>query len=132
MSKQMTHLRKQRNLRRLFVLLAIVVSLFSATIAMAGPTYYYVATTVDVNGFESVFSNQAVATFNQSQHIATIAWTAAVVPTGGAAIAGYNVYRGTVSGGPYIKINTALVTGVTYSDTFVLPSAPTGLVATTQ
>ncbi len=32
-------------------------------------------------------------------------------------LAGYNVYRATVSGGPYTKINGALVTSSTYIDT---------------
>jgi hypothetical protein len=100
--------------------------------AQAGPTYYYVTTTVDVNGFESVYSNQATATFNQGQHNAVLTWTAATVPTGGAAIAGYNVYRSKTSGGPYTKINSALVVGVTYTDSFVLPNAPTGLAAPTN
>jgi large repetitive protein len=31
-------------------------------------------------------------------------------------LAGYNVYRGTVSGGPYAKLNVALVTATTYDD----------------
>lgn len=95
----------------------------------AGPTFVYVVTAVDANGFESVFSTQATASFGQGKHIATVTWTAPTVPTGGAAIAGYNVYRGTVAGGPYAKVNAALVTGVTYADSFVLPNAPSGLVA---
>lgn len=115
--------------------LLFLVFLFAVVLIPAkaqGPTYFYVTTAVDVNGFESAFSNQATATFSQGQHIATLTWTAAVVPTGGAAIAGYNVYRAKVSGGPYTKINTTLVTSVTYSDTFVPPNAPTGLAAPTS
>jgi hypothetical protein len=38
----------------------------------------------------------------------------------GAQIAGYNVYRSTVSGGPYSKINSALVVPTNYSDTSVV------------
>jgi fibronectin type 3 domain-containing protein len=34
-------------------------------------------------------------------------------------ITGYNVYRGTVSGGPYSKINSALDTSMSYSDSTV-------------
>lgn len=32
-------------------------------------------------------------------------------------VAGYNVYRATVSGGPYTKINSTLVVATTFSDT---------------
>ena len=38
----------------------------------------------------------------------------------GAQIAGYNVYRSTVSGGPYSEINSALVVPTNYSDTSVV------------
>jgi len=31
-------------------------------------------------------------------------------------VAGYNVYRGTVSGGPYTKLNSSLISGTTYID----------------
>ena len=97
-----------------------------------GPTYFYVATTVDTGGFESPFSNQVSATFNQGQHIATLTWVTPTLPTGGASIAGYNIYRSKTTGGPYAKINTAMVVGVTtYSDPFVLPNAPS-LSVTTQ
>jgi fibronectin type 3 domain-containing protein len=34
-------------------------------------------------------------------------------------VAGYNVYRGTVSGGPYAKVNSSLIGGTTYMDTTV-------------
>lgn len=123
----------QRRLRWLSVLwlMSVAVLLLPVT-SLAGPTYYYVATTVDANGFESVFSSQVVATFNQGQRIATLTWTAPTIPMGGAAVAGYNIYRGTASGGPYTKINSTLVTAVTYSDTFVLPNVPSGLTVAIQ
>jgi fibronectin type 3 domain-containing protein len=34
-------------------------------------------------------------------------------------VAGYNVYRGTVSGGPYAKINSSLVVVLDYTDSNV-------------
>jgi hypothetical protein len=129
----MTHLLKRQNWLRYSALLLMLLPIP----AMAGPTYYYVVTTVDVNGFESAFSNQATALFAKNtdgspQHTANMTWTPPVLPAGGSAIAGYNIYRGTASGGPYVKVNAVLVTSVTYADTFVLPNAPSGLVATTQ
>ena len=34
----------------------------------------------------------------------------------------YNIYRSTVSGGQYVKINSGLVSGVNYSDSSVMTS----------
>ncbi len=48
------------------------------------------------------------------QHSVGLTWSAS---TG--TISGYNVYRGTVSGGPYTKINTALNGATTYTDSTV-------------
>ena len=48
-------------------------------------------------------------------HTVTLAWTASTSPN----VSGYNVYRGTMSGGPYTKVNTALVVGTSYLDTTV-------------
>lgn len=96
--------------------------------AQAAPTFFYVVTAVDANGFESVFSTQASATLTQGTKTVTLTWTAPAVPAGGAAIVGYNVYRSQTSGGAYAKITAAPVTGgTTFADPFVAPNAPSGL-----
>jgi hypothetical protein len=48
-------------------------------------------------------------------HYVDLSWNASTTPT----VVGYNVYRGTVSGGPYQRINAVLVSGTTYRDTAV-------------
>lgn len=45
-------------------------------------------------------------------HSASLSWTASVD-----AVDGYNVYRGVAAGKEDTKINTALVTGTTFTDT---------------
>src|SRR5262249_49384571 len=45
-------------------------------------------------------------------HSVALGWTASTSSN----IAGYNVYRGTVSGGPYTRLNTSVVTGTIYTD----------------
>jgi Abnormal spindle-like microcephaly-assoc'd, ASPM-SPD-2-Hydin len=45
----------------------------------------------------------------------TLNWEASV----GSTVAGYNVYRGNASGGPYSRINSALESGTGYSDSTV-------------
>lgn len=47
-------------------------------------------------------------------HSATTSWTAS-----SSVVSGYNVYRGTVSGGPYTKLNSSLITVLTYTDSTV-------------
>jgi hypothetical protein len=48
------------------------------------------------------------------QHSVTLTWTAST-----STVAGYNVYRGTTSGGPYTKISSSLITTLAYTDTTV-------------
>jgi hypothetical protein len=48
------------------------------------------------------------------QHSVALSWSAST-----SAVAGYNVYRGSQSGGPYTKINSALEALTSYSDTTV-------------
>jgi len=47
-------------------------------------------------------------------HSVTLTWTASA-----STVSGYNVYRSTVSGGPYTKFNSTLVAATTYMDTAV-------------
>jgi hypothetical protein len=50
-----------------------------------------------------------------SGHTAALTWVAST----SAGVAGYNVYRGTVSGGPYTLVNSTPVAAVTYTDSGV-------------
>jgi hypothetical protein len=49
-----------------------------------------------------------------TQHSVALTWSPV------SAVSGYNVYRGTQSGGPYSKINTALDTSTNFTDSSVL------------
>ena len=59
------------------------------------------------------------------QHSVALSWTAST-----STVTGYNVYRGTVSGGPYTKINSSLITGLTYTDSTVASGTQYYYVAT--
>jgi hypothetical protein len=48
-------------------------------------------------------------------HRVLLSWTAST----SANVTGYNIYRGTTSGGAYTKVNSAPVVGVSYTDTTV-------------
>jgi Malectin domain len=61
-----------------------------------------------------------------ASHSVSLSWTASVTPN----VAGYNVYRGKTSGGPYTLITTALATGTTYTDASVQASTTYYYVAT--
>jgi hypothetical protein len=57
-------------------------------------------------------SGSAVA---PSAHSVDLAWTAST-----SAVAGYRVYRGSVSGGPYVLLTSALVSATAYTDSTVI------------
>jgi hypothetical protein len=46
-------------------------------------------------------------------------------------VAGYNIYRASTAGGPYSKLNTALITGTTYTDATAVPGQTYYYVSTT-
>lgn len=48
-------------------------------------------------------------------HTVSLSWTGSV-----SEVAGYNVYRSTVSGGPYSAVNSSLVTTTSYQDQTVV------------
>jgi len=108
---------------------------FALRVPLPAPTatYYYVVTGVDANGLESANSSEAKATLVQGMTKGvTLTWVNPSPAAGSnqSAIVSNNVYRGTIQGGPYTKINTAPVTGgTTYLDPFVAPPVPTGTTA---
>jgi len=58
-------------------------------------------------------------------HSASVSWTAST-----STVIGYNVYRGTVSGGPYVLVNSSLVAGTSYVDSAVVSGQTYYYVAT--
>jgi hypothetical protein len=58
-------------------------------------------------------------------HSATLNWTAST-----STVIGYNVYRGTVLGGPYVLVNSSLVAGTPYVDSTVVAGQTYYYVAT--
>jgi hypothetical protein len=76
-----------------------------------------------VNGNISIASNASGSPATVSltgtgvapvQHSVALTWNAST-----STVAGYNVYRSTVSGGPYAKINSSLVAALNYTDSTV-------------
>jgi len=46
----------------------------------------------------------------------SLTWQAAL-DCNGSPVSGYNIYRATSAGGPYVKVNSALITGLSFEDT---------------
>jgi len=61
------------------------------------------------------------------QHSVDLKWTAST-----STVSGYNVYRGSVSGGPYTKINSSLVSTTAYTDSTVVTGQTYYYVTTAQ
>jgi len=59
-------------------------------------------------------------------HSVTLTWTASTSPN----IAGYNIYKASVSGGPYAKINSTPINALTFIDTGVQAGQPYDYVVT--
>lgn len=86
---------------------------YTATPNNAGYTFTPLNRSVTINGANVSAVNFTAAP--QQAHSAALSWTAST-----STVSGYNVYRGTVNGGPYTLINLSLVTGPSYTDTTVL------------
>ena len=85
---------------------------YTVTPSNAGYTFAPVNHSVTING-TNVGAVNFIATA-QLAHSAALSWAAST-----SAVFGYNVYRGTVNGGPYTLMNLSLVTGLSYTDTTV-------------
>jgi hypothetical protein len=55
---------------------------------------------------------EALSGTGVNSHSVALSWTGSTSPN----VAGYNIYSGSVSGGPYTKLNSSLVAGTSYSD----------------
>lgn len=85
-----------------------------------------VCTVVTVQRVINASQGQTCITYNG--HAATLTWVASTSQN----VAGYNVYRGTTSGGPYTKLTTSgLVNATTYKDSSVQPGQTYYYVVTT-
>ena len=85
-----------------------------------------------VSGAISIVSNAAgspgtvtLSGTGVAPHTVAVSWTAST-----STVAGYNVYRSTTSGSGYVKLNSSLVTGLTYTDSNVLSGTTYYYVAT--
>lgn len=66
-----------------------------------------------------ISENTYTVQIQQPGHTVELSWNAPTAP----GVTGYNVYRGTTSGGPYFKINTgALIASTAYTDATVATS----------
>lgn len=63
-------------------------------------------------------SASAQPSAHAKQHSVALSWSPS-----GSAVSGYNVYRGSQSGGPYSKLNSSEESSTTYSDTTVQAGA---------
>jgi len=73
--------------------------------------------------FLAAASSRAQAIPIGTAHSVTLTWTAPSPVGGSGTIGGYNVYRSPSSATTYAKLNTALTTGLTYTDTTVSAGA---------
>lgn len=77
-------------------------------------TYNFSISVKGHGGHTSTASYSVVIAAPEPEHTVELQWS-----DSGGDIVGYNVFRGTVSGGPYSQINASLVASPYYSDTTV-------------
>jgi len=79
-------------------------------------TYRFSVTVRGCGGHTSTRTYSVGINLQATQHVVALSW----LPPASANITGYNVYRGTVSGGPYSRINSGgLVAASLYDDTTI-------------
>jgi fibronectin type 3 domain-containing protein len=71
--------------------------------------------TITSNASNSPLTISVSGTGLVAAHSATLTWSAST-----SIVVGYNVYRGSTSGGPYTRLNSSLDAGTTFTDSSVL------------
>lgn len=72
-------------------------------------------TVVTVQRVVNAALGQTCVTYNSSTHTVTVNWTAST----SAGVVGYNIYRKLSTASSFTKINTSVVTGLTFTDSSV-------------
>jgi Carboxypeptidase regulatory-like domain len=89
----------------------------------AGFAYTPTTRTVTINGANDTGVNFTAAA--GQAHSVALTWNAS-----SSAVSGYNIYRSTVSGSGYTKLNSSLISGLAYADTNVVAGTTYFYVAT--
>lgn len=86
---------------------------FTVTFApqTAGTSSGSVSFVSDASNSPSVVSLTGNGTQQQAQHSVDLSWDPSIDP-----VVGYNIYRGTHTGGPYTKLNSSSQAGTSYTD----------------
>ena len=92
----------------------LVTVIFAPTTVGSTPgSVTYASNAADPSLKESL-TGTGTSSSGTTSHNVTLSWNASSSP-----VSGYNVYRGTASGGPYTKINPSLETATVYTDSTV-------------
>jgi Carboxypeptidase regulatory-like domain len=87
---------------------------YVVTPSNSGYSFSPTVQTVTVNGANATGVNFSASQSSSSSYSVGLNWTASV-----STVSGYNVYRGTANGGPYTKLNSSLITSVSFTDNTV-------------
>jgi hypothetical protein len=88
---------------------------YTVTPSRSGYVFNPQVQAVTINGASATGVNFTGAV--QSNQSVLLNWQ-----TSTSTVSGYNVYRGTVSGGPYSRVNSSLVSGLSYTDSALAAS----------
>src|SRR5271166_2220010 len=84
----------------------------SATVSSGGLATGVAAGNTTIEAASGSINGSTGLTITPPQLEVSLAWTGSSSP----GIAGYNAYRSTISGGPYTKLNSSLISTTSYSD----------------
>ena len=95
-----------------YVFTGLATGIYAVTPSKSGFTFSPSSQSVTISISDAAAVNFSAAALQA--HSATLSWTASTTT-----VVGYDIYRGTTTGGPYVLLNSSPVQGVTYTDTTV-------------